>query len=108
MRVLLSSLLMPIFATTVFAADRGMVLCPTPAAANNYWSALAAVSDAGAPLTKETVLGIARKNECKLVISEKLKPIKYMIGIFEMTDGTVSGFATPQSYVLYVNRPKSN
>ena len=48
---------------------------------------------------------IAQKNGCSFVSSSSLKPVDFTAGQMAITDGKVKGWAAPQLYIMYVNRP---
>jgi len=109
MRPVGTALILMLCTMPAFATERGMILCRSPVVANAYWNDLLSVSQAGVPIVDQIVLNVARKHGCQLVQSENLKPINFVAGTFGIADESgIRGFATPQSYILYVNRPQSN
>jgi hypothetical protein len=92
-------------ASTAYAADNGMYLCRSPVVANDYWTDLTTAGGTGLQFTDAIVASIAAKNGCTFAASGNLKPINYVAGMLEMTDGHFKGWATPQSYIIYINRP---
>ena len=48
------------------------------------------------------------KNAGQFVASSNLKPVNFVAGQMAITDGKVTGWAAPQLYILYVNRPNTN
>jgi len=51
---------------------------------------------------------IARKDGCSFVAGDDLRPIgSGWAGMLDITDGHIHGWAVPQLYVSYVNRPKN-
>ena len=81
-----------------------MVLCRSPVVANDYWNDIVSVNQMGLQVDPKTVAALARKHACEIAFSANLKPTKYVAGMFEMTDGTRTGWASPQSCIFYVNR----
>ncbi|QQO20234.1 hypothetical protein JJB98_10060 [Bradyrhizobium diazoefficiens] len=86
------------------AAEKGMYLCRSPVVANDYWNAVNVASGTGLRLTQANVADIAASNGCVFAASPNLKPVNFVAGMFEMTDGKLRGWASPQAYILYVNR----
>jgi hypothetical protein len=103
------SVVLPLLVASLpaFSAEGGMYLCHTPGIAREYWNDLITVNQAEASIDEKIVIDIARKHGCLLLISENLKPKNFVAETLEITDGKASGFATPQSYIRYVNRPLS-
>jgi len=89
-------------ATAAQAAERGMHLCPNAITAESYWIDLNAIHSAGAKVTAEIARSVGAKNGCKLVMSDRIKPIEFRHGAFVLTDGTVTGWAVPDAYIAYV------
>lgn len=106
---LIAAFLLAVAASVAIAADVGMVLCRSPVVANDYWNDLLRVNSTGVHVDDKIVAAVARKHGCQLVLSNRLRPVNFVSGMFEMTDGKVAGWASPESYILYVNRlPQSN
>ena len=87
------------------AAERGMYLCRSPVFANDFWGDLVGVHQAGVQMNSEIVASVARKHGCGLVQSSDLRPIKFVAGMFEITDGISSGFSSADYYIIYANQP---
>lgn len=83
-------------------AEPGMFLCRSPVVANDFWTDL---TGASVKLNMEIARTIAQKNGCPFVPSTNLKPIDFVAGQMAITDGKVKGWAAPQLYIMYVNRP---
>lgn len=79
-----------------------MFLCRPPVVANDFWTITRL---AGVKLNMEIARTIAQKNGCPFVPSTNLKPIDFVAGQIAITDGNVKGWAAPQLYIMYVNRP---
>lgn len=94
-----------LFASTAWAADAGMFLCRSPVVANDFWNDLLTARQTGISVNREIAANIARKNQCKFVTSNILKPIDFVAGQLAITDGRIKGWAAPQLYIMYVNRP---
>ena len=93
-----------ILISTAHATGTGMYLCRSPVVAGDYWNDLTTAGGTGLQFTDAIVASIAAKNGCAFAGSSKLKPINYVAGMFEMTDGHFKGWAAPQPYILYINR----
>ncbi len=90
------------------AAESGMFLCPSPVIANDYWTDLTTALNLGFKFTWQTMGTIARKDGCSFVAGDDLRPIgSGWAGMLDITDGHIHGWAVPQLYVSYVNRPKN-
>jgi hypothetical protein len=87
------------------AAEPGMFLCRSPVVANDFWGDLVTAQQTGITLNRELAASVARKHQCPFVASATLKPIDYVAGQLAITDGKLKGWAAPQLYILYVNRP---
>lgn len=88
-----------------FANGAGMFLCRSPVVANDFWTDLNQAAGAGVRLNMEIARNIAEKNGCPFVSSSNLKPVDFVAGQMAITDGKVKGWAAPQLYIMYVNRP---
>ncbi len=85
-----------------------MFLCPSPVIANDYWTDLTTALNLGFKFTWQTMGTIARKDGCSFVAGDDLRPIgSGWAGMLDITDGHIHGWAVPQLYVSYVNRPKN-
>ncbi len=63
------------------AADSGgMFLCRSPVFAGTFYGNLLTAQQTGVELNKKIAEDIAKKNECKFVPSDKLKPIDFVAG----------------------------
>jgi hypothetical protein len=93
-----------VLATPAAASEAGMFLCPSPVIANDFWSALQTAKGTGINLNRELAASIAQKNRCQFVAADNLKPIDFVAGQLAITDGRVKGWASPQLYILYVNK----
>jgi hypothetical protein len=91
--------------TAAYGAEPGMFLCRSPVVANDFWTDLNQAAGAGVKLNMEIARTIAQKNACPFVPSADLKPIDFVAGQMAITDGKVKGWAAPQLYIMYVNRP---
>jgi hypothetical protein len=87
------------------ANGAGMFLCRSPVVANDFWTDLNQAAGAGVKLNMDIARNIAQKNGCPFVPSPNLKPIDFVAGQMAITDGKVKGWAAPQLYIMYVNRP---
>jgi hypothetical protein len=103
---LVALLLLPALET--IAGESGMFLCRSPVVANDFWNALLAAQQTGVSVNKEIATGIAQKNDCPFVASNKLKPIDFVAGQLAITDGKIKGWAAPQLYILYANGPDND
>jgi hypothetical protein len=92
-------------ASAACAAGVGMFLCRSPVVANDFWNGLVTAQQTGVQVNRDIAASIARKNGCEFIASEHLKPIDYVAGQLAITDGKIKGWASPQLYILYVNRP---
>jgi hypothetical protein len=81
----------------------GMFLCPTPASANYFWADAKATMANGVSMTRAIATQIATKNECHFVRSNSLKPVDYRNGQLAISDGSATGWAAPETYVIYIN-----
>ncbi|MCS3453893.1 hypothetical protein [Bradyrhizobium elkanii] len=88
-----------------FADGAGMFLCRSPVVANDFWTDLNQAAGAGVKLNMDIARNIAQKNGCSFVSSSSLKPVDFTAGQMAITDGKVKGWAAPQLYIMYVNRP---
>jgi hypothetical protein len=93
--------------TSAFASEAGMFLCRSPVVAGDFWNDLLAAQQAGVKLNREIAVGTAQKNGCQFVAGNNLKPTNFVAGELAITDGTVTGWAAPQLYIMYVNGPTS-
>jgi hypothetical protein len=93
------------FASEANAADNGMFLCRSPVFAGTFYGGLLTAQQTGVQLDKKIAESIAKKNDCKFVPSDKLKPIDFVAGELAITDGNIKGWADPHLYIIYVNRP---
>lgn len=82
-----------------------MFLCRSQVVVNDFWTDLNQAAGAGVKLNMEIAPTIAQKNGCPFVPSSSLKPIDFVAGQMVITDGKVKGWAAPQLYIVYVNRP---
>jgi hypothetical protein len=89
------------------AAEPGMFLCRSPVVANDFWTDLNTAQQTGIKLNMELAGSIAQKNACPFVASPRLKPIDFVAGQLAITDGKIKGWAAPQLYIIYANRPGS-
>lgn len=89
------------------AAEPGMFLCRSPVFAEAFWNDIVTVRDKGVEVNREIAESVAKKNECRFVASDRLRPVQFVAGMFQMTDGTVFGFAAPQLLIMYANRPSA-
>jgi len=105
LRPLLASLWLCSAPTLSYADGAGMFLCRSPVVANDFWTDLNQAAGAGVKLNMEIARNIAQKNACPFISSPNLKPIDFVAGQFAITDGKVKGWAAPQLYIMYVNRP---
>ena len=87
------------------AAEPGMFLCRSPVVAIDFWRDLNTAQETGIKLNRELAGGIARKHGCQFVASSILKPVDFVAGQMAITDGRIKGWAAPQLYIIYVNRP---
>jgi hypothetical protein len=87
------------------AAEPGMFLCRSPVVANDFWTDLTTAQQTGIKLNMELAGSIAQKNACPFMASPNLKPIDFVAGQLAITDGKIKGWAAPQLYIMYVNRP---
>ncbi|MFK4627098.1 hypothetical protein ABIF50_010435 [Bradyrhizobium diazoefficiens] len=79
--------------------------CRSPVVANDFWTDLNQAAGAGVKLNMDIARNIAQKNRCPFVLSSNLKPVDFIAGQMAITDGKVKGWAAPQLYIMYVNRP---
>jgi hypothetical protein len=91
--------------TATHGAEPGMFLCRSPVVANDFWTDLNQAAVAGVKLNMEIAIGIAQKNGCPFVPSPNLKPVDFVAEQMAITDGKIKGWAAPQLYIMYVNRP---
>lgn len=96
-----------LFTSPAMAAEPGMFLCRSPVFANAFWNDILTVRDKGVEVNRKIAESVARKNECRFVASDRLRPVQFVAGMFEMTDGTESGFAAPHLLIMYANRPSA-
>jgi hypothetical protein len=96
-----------LISSSAVAEQPGMFLCRSPVVANDFWTDLNQAAGAGVKLNMEIARNIAQKNSCPFVPSPNLKPIDFVAGQMAITDGKVKGWATPQLYIMYVNRPNN-
>lgn len=82
-----------------------MFLCRSPVVANDFWTDLNQTAGAGVQLNMDIARNIAQKNGCPFVSSSNLQPVDFTAGQMAITDGKVKGWAAPQLYIMYVNRP---
>lgn len=82
-----------------------MFLCRSPVVANDFWTDPNQAAGAGVKLNMVIARNIAQKNGCPFVSSSNLKPVDFTAGQMAITDGKVKGWAAPQLYIMYVNRP---
>lgn len=108
MRAIVFAPLAILFSTAAYAADAGMFLCRSPLVANDFWTGLVDANQAGVKLDKQIAADIAKKNSCHFLASNNLKPLNFVDGQFEITDGKQSGWASPQLFIMYANRPPIN
>ncbi|MCG2631792.1 hypothetical protein L6654_34705 [Bradyrhizobium sp. WYCCWR 13023] len=66
---------------------------------------LSQAAGAGVKLNIEIARTIAQKNGCLFAPSTNLKPIDFVAGQMAITGGNLKGWAAPQLYIMYVNRP---
>jgi len=102
---MLAALLLILSSSAASAADAGMFLCRSPVVANDFWNGLLTAQQTGVNVNKDIAASIAQKNGCSFMTSEHLKPIDFVAGQLAITDGKIKGWASPQLYILYVNRP---
>jgi hypothetical protein len=87
------------------ASDSGMFLCRSPVVANDFWNDIMSAQQLGIKLSKEQLSALAGKNACPFIASSTLKPVDFVAGQLAITDGRIKGWASPQLYILCVNRP---
>jgi len=85
----------------------GMFLCRSPVVANDFWSDLNSVSQAGVHLHRDIASEIAKKHQCVFTGGTNLKPIDFVAGELAITDGKTKGWADPHLYIMYVNSPSN-
>jgi hypothetical protein len=73
----------------------------------DFWNDLVTAQQTGIKLNMELAGSVAQKNGCPFVPSANLKPIDFVAGQFAITDGKIKGWASPQLYIMYVNRPNN-
>jgi hypothetical protein len=81
----------------------GMFLCASPIIANEFWDSVLGADSSGIKLNRAVIGQIAAKNGCGFVKSSSLRPIKFVAGQLDLTDGVHAGWATPYYYILYIN-----
>lgn len=81
---------------------RGMYLCQTPVAANDFFSDLKTVRQAGLTITPEVASQVAGKHLCGFAASTKLRPVEHYWDLFKLRDGANEGWAAIDLYVEYV------
>ena len=108
MREVIATFFAAVLVSTALAADAGMFLCRSPVVANDFWNDLLTARQTGVTVNREIAASIARKHQCQFVASERLKPIDFVTGQLAITDGSIKGWAAPQLYIMYVNRPGAN
>jgi len=84
-----------------------MFLCRSPVVANDFWNDLVSVQNSGVQVDRTIAASVAKKHDCQFVASDRLRPIRFVAGQFAMTDGTVTGWASPQLLIIYENRAES-
>jgi hypothetical protein len=104
MRVIIVAILAAL-ATPALAAERAMHLCPNAIMANDFWSDLVSIHSTGVKLTKEMIMDVGKKNGCKFVVSDHIRPTEFRNGAFAVTDGKVVGWVMPDAYIAYANQP---
>jgi hypothetical protein len=52
----------------------------------------------------EIANNVAQKNGCPFVLSLNLKPVDFVAGQMAITDGKIKGWASPQLYIMHINR----
>lgn len=103
----LGALFLLLFTQSAQAAEAGMFLCRSPLIAHSFWDDLIAAKQLGIDVNLSIFRQVAKKDECLWVESDHLSPIRAgWAGMLALTDGNVVGWATPEYYVLYTNRPK--
>jgi hypothetical protein len=107
MKRVLLTLLFLTSASSLLADDGGLFLCRSPMVANDFYSDLLAAQRIGIEMDMRTWANIGKKHECPFVQSPDLKPVDVVAGqlAFALPNGT-RGFAAPQVYTAYVNRPR--
>ena len=105
MKLLAAVIAVTLLVSAACAAEAGMFLCRSPVVANDFWNGLVTAQQTGVRVNRDIAAGIAQKNGCEFIASEHLKPIDYVSGQFAITDGKIKGWAAPQLYIMYVNRP---
>lgn len=84
----------------------GLFLCSSPAAANWLWGNwMSAISD-GINVSYSSEEKSAKQLGCARANSDHLKPINVSAGALLITDGSKSGYAEPEYYVLYMRTHK--
>ena len=105
MKSLLAFLLLATCESAAQAAEPGMFLCPSPVIANDFYSALLTVQSAGVHVDRDVEATVALKNRCQFVASVRLRPINCVSQELLITDGTISGWASPYLFIIYANAP---
>ncbi|MGH9685633.1 MAG: hypothetical protein ACRD5K_00890 [Candidatus Acidiferrales bacterium] len=83
-----------------------MFLCPTPADASGLWLGWTLAASDGISIDYSSEANSAKRESCFRVNSDHLKPTGVKAGELFISDGSSSGFATSEYYVLYMQSHK--
>jgi hypothetical protein len=104
--ILALAVLMPSTARAeIRPANDGMFLCISPAVAARFWGDILSAARTGVRVTRTQAAQIAAKHDCRFRRSDSLRPINYVAGALQVSDGAGSGWTSPEPYIIYINQP---